>query len=82
MRALAHVPCWVVLGLLFITTPATAYDGPVIDMHFHAWPSGENGGPELAKNQATRDSALRSLIDNNVVLAATSGPEDSADRPI
>jgi len=65
-----------ILLALFCTTPVWAYDGPVIDMHFHAWPSGEDGGPELPKNQAAMKKALKELKKYNIVLAATSGPQD------
>jgi hypothetical protein len=65
--------------LASLTTPAIAYDGPVIDMHMHAWPSGEDGGPELAKNKAATKAAFQSLTDNNIVLAAASGPQDFLD---
>ena len=69
----------VALATLIMTGSAIAYDGPVIDMHLHAWPSGEDGGPEQPKNLAAQRTALQSLIDNNVVLAATSGPEEFLD---
>ena len=65
-----------ILIALLWAMPVQAYDGPVIDMHFHAWPSGENGGPELPKNQAAMAKALAILKDNNIVLAAASGPQD------
>jgi hypothetical protein len=61
---------------LLLVTPALAYDGPVIDMHFHAWPSGEDGGPEAPKNRIEMTAALASLEANNIVLAAASGPQD------
>ncbi len=80
MRLLPDLPCCVALALLCVAAPSSAYDGPVIDMHFHAWPSGENGGPELAKNQEAREIALQSLVDSKVVLAATSGPEEFLDN--
>ena len=64
-----------ILTLLFVT-PVLAYDGPVIDMHFHAWPSGEDGGPEAPKNRVAMTAALASLEANNIVLAAASGPQD------
>ena len=64
-----------ILTLLFVT-PVLAYDGPVIDMHFHAWPSGEDGGPEAPKNRIAMTAALASLEANNIVLAAASGPQD------
>ncbi len=62
--------------LLLAATRVVAYDGPVIDMHFHAWPSGEDGGPALPKNRAAMAEALASLERYNIVLAATSGPQD------
>ncbi|MGI9309374.1 MAG: amidohydrolase family protein [Gammaproteobacteria bacterium] len=67
--------------LLFAATclvafPTMAWDGPVIDMHFHAWPSGEDGGPEQPKNRAATDAALAKLEKHNIVLAAASGPQD------
>jgi hypothetical protein len=61
---------------LVFALPGFAWDGPVIDMHAHAWPSGEDGGPEQPKNQAAMQKALKSLADNNIVLAAASGPQD------
>jgi len=68
------------LLLLFIFTMAGmsthAYEGPVIDMHYHAWPSGENGGPERPKNQAAMAAARTALVNHNIVLAAASGPEE------
>ena len=75
MGMLLHTARWIVLAALIVTGPAVAYDGPVIDMHFHAWPSGEDGGPEQPKNIDARTRALQSLVDNNIVLAAASGPE-------
>ena len=65
-----------ILLLLLCATRAFAYDGPVIDMHFHAWPSGEDGGPDKPKNQLAMAEALATLEQNNIVLAATSGPQD------
>ena len=65
-----------VILLLLCATRAFAYDGPVIDMHFHAWPSGEDGGPDRPKNQATMAEALAALEEHGIVLAATSGPQD------
>ena len=64
------------LLLLTCVGPGYAYDGPIIDMHFHAWPSGEDGPPDTAKNLAAMDAALERLRSANVVLAATSGPEE------
>jgi hypothetical protein len=61
---------------LLCTTQVWAYDGPVIDMHFHAWPSGEDGGPNRPKNQLAMAQALAELEQHNIVLAATSGPQD------
>ena len=45
-------------------------------MHFHAWPSGEDGGPDLPKNRAAMTEAFAELDEHNIVLAAASGPED------
>lgn len=63
------------LALLLLPGSLLAYDGPIIDMHVHAWPSGENGGPEMPKNQATMREERAALKEFNVVLAAASGPE-------
>ena len=52
-----------------------AYDGPVIDMHLHAWPLGEDGPPAAPKNQVAMRETLQQLDKFNIVLAATSGPE-------
>ncbi len=65
----------IILALL-CATQVRAYDGPVIDMHFHAWPSGEDGGPNQPKNQVTMAEALAELEQYNIVLAAASGPQD------
>jgi hypothetical protein len=62
--------------LLLIGANVRAYDGPVIDMHVHAWPSGENGGPEMPRNRAAIAAMRAQLDEYNVVLAAASGPED------
>jgi len=60
----------------YLFTSATfAYDGPVIDMHVHAWPSGADGGPELSENQAAMASKRAELREHNIVLAAASGPQ-------
>jgi hypothetical protein len=66
-----------VLSILLCLCMATAsaYDGPVIDMHVHAWPSGEDGGPDKPKNQAEMARVRAELLKHNVVLAAASGPE-------
>lgn len=61
--------------LLLSAGPVWAYDGPVIDMHLHAWPSGEDGGPDQPKNQRAMVETLASLERHNVVLATASGPE-------
>ena len=61
--------------LLLISTASVAYEGPVIDMHFHAWPNGEDGGPDKAKNQAAMQDQLATLEEHNIVLAAASGPQ-------
>ena len=45
-------------------------------MHFHAWPSGEDGGPDKPKNQAAMKESLAALDEYNIVLAAASGPQD------
>jgi hypothetical protein len=65
-----------ILLALLCATRVWAYDGPVIDMHFHAWPSGEDGGPERPKNQLAMKEALAQLDEHNIVLAAASGPQD------
>ena len=65
-----------IIFALLCATQAWAYDGPVIDMHFHAWPSGEDGGPEQPKNQVAMAEALAELERHNIVLAAASGPQD------
>ena len=47
-----HIRPFFLFGLLSVfASQAFAYDGPVIDMHLHAWPSGEDGGPERPRNQ-------------------------------
>ena len=61
---------------LLCATQAWAWDGPIIDMHFHAWPSGEDGGPDLPKNQLAMTEKLAELEQYNIVLAAASGPQD------
>ena len=61
--------------LLLTSTASLAYEGPVIDMHFHAWPSGEDGGPDKPKNQAAMQDTLATLEEHNIVLAAASGPQ-------
>jgi hypothetical protein len=61
--------------LSFLSSQLWAWDGPVIDMHFHAWPSGEDGGPQQAKNQLKTAAAKAALKEYNVVLAAASGPQ-------
>ncbi|MDB4308271.1 hypothetical protein N9985_03240, partial [Gammaproteobacteria bacterium] len=61
--------------LLLNCTVSLAYEGPVIDMHLHAWPSGEDGGPDKTKNQMAMQDKLASLEEHNVVLAAASGPQ-------
>jgi hypothetical protein len=66
----------VLIFLLFCAIASHAYDGPIIDMHFHAWPSGEDGAPDTVKNLAAMEAALARLRAANVVLAATSGPEE------
>jgi hypothetical protein len=66
----------ILVVLMFIAGSGHAYDGPIIDMHFHAWPSAEDGPPDTAKNLAAMESALERLRAANVVLAATSGPEE------
>jgi len=68
--------CLLIICLVLVAAPVAAYDGPVIDMHFHAWPSGEDGGPDEAKNHAAMVDALAELQRHNVVLAAASGPQD------
>jgi hypothetical protein len=67
---------FLILLLCLSAAPAFTYDGPVIDMHFHAWPSGENGGPDKPKNRAATAKALAALEAHNIVLAAASGPQD------
>jgi hypothetical protein len=66
----------ILLAAMLASAPALAYDGPVIDMHLHAWPSGEDGGPDKPKNQAAMRAKLAELKQHNVVLAAASGPQD------
>jgi hypothetical protein len=66
---------FIILALL-CATPVWAWDGPIIDMHFHAWPSGEDGGPDLPKNQLAMVEKLAQLEQYNIVLAAASGPQD------
>lgn len=63
----------------FCALAAVAWDGPVIDMHTHAWPSGTDGGPEEPKNQAAMQVEWAELQQHNVVLAAASGPQDFLD---
>ncbi|MDP7661474.1 MAG: hypothetical protein QF789_09690, partial [Gammaproteobacteria bacterium] len=70
-----RIPGGTLLLLFLLVMPAFAYDGPIIDMHLHAWPLGEHGGPDEPKNVAARENALARLERFNVVLAATSGPE-------
>jgi hypothetical protein len=64
------------ISCLIFSLSGFTWDGPVIDMHVHAWPSGEDGGPQQPKNQAAMQKMLKSLTDNNIVLAATSGPQE------
>jgi len=45
-------------------------------MHVHAWPSGEDGGPEQPKNRLAIQQERAELKEHNVVLAAASGPLD------
>ncbi len=72
-----RIQSFLLTGLLvLLTLQAFAYDGPVIDMHLHAWPSGEDGGPEQPKNQQAMARTLAALERYNVVLAAASGPQD------
>jgi hypothetical protein len=56
-----------------------AWDGSVIDMHVHAWPSGADGGPEEPGNQAAMQAEWAELQEHNIVLAAASGPQDFLD---
>jgi len=70
--------------LLTLTTalfslPVLAWDGPIIDMHVHAWPSGEDGGPDMPRNQAAIQAERAELREYNIVLAVASGPEDFLD---
>lgn len=66
-----------ILAVLALFAPNTfAWDGPVVDMHFHAWPSGEDGGPDKPKNRAAMLEALAALERHDIVLAAASGPAD------
>jgi hypothetical protein len=69
----------ILVALCVLSLPALAWDRPVIDMHAHAWPSGEDGGPELPKNQAAIQAERAALKQHNVVLAAASGPQDFLD---
>jgi len=64
-----------ILLMALLPLPTLAYKGPVIDMHFHALPGAESGGPELPRNQATTAAAMAALQEYNIVLAAISGPE-------
>ena len=66
-------------ALLSFSLPGFTWDGPVIDMHLHAWPSGEDGGPEQPRNQEKMEETLQSLSENNIVLAVASGPQDFLD---
>jgi hypothetical protein len=67
--------------LVAASTPGIgyAYDGPIIDMHAHAWPSGEDGGPDEPRNRAAMLAERAELKQHNVVLAAASGPQDFLD---
>jgi uncharacterized protein len=65
--------------LTLFSSPLLAWEGPVIDMHFHAWPSGEDGGPAKPRNQAKMAEAMASFAEHNIVLAAASGPEEFLD---
>jgi hypothetical protein len=71
LQALVLLPALAYLGI----TTAHAYNGPVIDMHVHAWPSGTDGGPDEPKNQAALQAEWAELQTFNIVLAVTSGPE-------
>ena len=72
-----HIRPFFLFGLLSVfASQAFAYDGPVIDMHLHAWPSGEDGGPERPRNQQAMARTLAALEQHNVVLAAMSGPQE------
>jgi uncharacterized protein len=68
-----------ILSLLLTGCSAFASQ-PVIDMHFHAWPYGEDGPPDQPKNIVAMNKLLDSLQRNNVVLAATSGPQAFLER--
>ena len=68
--------------LLFLTavfTTVQAYDGPIIDMHYHALPNGAEGPPDHPDNVAYMEQALEQLRTFNVIYAATSGPPNFLD---
>jgi hypothetical protein len=67
------------VAAVLVASAAPAYDGPVIDMHVHAWPSGADGGPDEPKNQAAMQAEWAELRQHNIVLAAASGPQDFLD---
>ena len=58
-----------------MAVPASAYDGPIIDMHLHAWPLGADGTPDEPRNQTAMTETLARLDAANVVLAMASGPQ-------
>lgn len=64
-----------ILSCFQLLSFATTNKPPVIDMHLHAWPAGANGPPEHPKNIAKMEKVLQDMRDNNVVYAATSGPD-------
>ncbi|MGI9291195.1 MAG: amidohydrolase family protein [Gammaproteobacteria bacterium] len=70
-----RLPFLLMLAITSLPLTTHAYDGPIIDMHVHAWPSGADGGPEQPKNQAAMQSEWADLKEYNIVLAAASGPE-------
>ncbi len=69
-----------VLLLIQFMLPAFAAREPVIDMHFHAWPRGAEGPPDHPKNLEYMRSRLQAVEESNVVLAATSGPQEFLER--
>jgi len=72
--------CLLCLAFLTFTQPLLAAGPPVIDMHFHAWPAGADGPPDHPENLAAMRASLAQLEEFNVVLAATSGPEEFLER--
>ena len=73
------MPYLFILLLIQCLLPVFAADEPVIDMHFHAWPRGAEGPPDHPKNLEYMRARLQQLKEFNVVLAATSGPQEFLD---